>query len=212
MNLKHGRSADPIYRVWRGMLNRCYNPRQAGWNAYGGRGIWVCERWRQSFGAFLGDMGERPAGTSLERVDNDKGYEPGNVIWATLEQQNANKRSTRTIVYQGQEVAVFLLAKQAGLLRDTLLARLRLGYSAEEAVAPSFDSHAKRAALAREQAAARSRCARGHELTAANTYLYSADKPIKCCKQCRRDNRLRRLGRFCEPQKPGCVRFTVVAA
>lgn len=85
----------PLYATWCSMIARCENTSQRRYSDYGGRGITVCERWRDSFPTFLADMGERPAlGMSIDRIDNDGHYEPGNVRWATAVEQNRNKRNS----------------------------------------------------------------------------------------------------------------------
>lgn len=90
--LTHGLSHTPTHRSWAMMKARCYNPRSGSYRHYGGRGIEVCDRWLNSFEAFLKDMGIRPKGTSLDRYpDNDGNYEPGNCRWATQKQQIANR-------------------------------------------------------------------------------------------------------------------------
>lgn len=91
-NSSHGLSKTPTYRIWAAMVSRCHNPNHYGYAMYGGRGIAVCDRWRHDFLAFLSDMGERPQGLSIDRIDNSKGYEPGNCRWATSKEQGQNTR------------------------------------------------------------------------------------------------------------------------
>lgn len=82
----------PEYRSWSSMVTRCENPRFKDFRHYGGRGISICARWRESFQTFLADMGPRPRGRSLDRIDVDGNYEPGNCRWATAKQQRQNQR------------------------------------------------------------------------------------------------------------------------
>jgi hypothetical protein len=91
---RHDGRGTPTYETWKAMVGRCHNPRNRAYHRYGGRGISVCDRWRD-FTAFLADMGERPSGLTIDRIDNDKGYEPGNCRWAGWHAQNQNRRSTK---------------------------------------------------------------------------------------------------------------------
>ena len=94
MSPKDKRRRPRIYGVWQGMINRCHNPNQPHYPRYGGRGIRVCDEWRESFVTFYKNVGEPPKDGqrwTLDRRDNEKGYEPGNVRWATYKEQQANK-------------------------------------------------------------------------------------------------------------------------
>ena len=85
------------YRIWGGIKYRCLNNKCRYWGSYGGRGISICDRWRDSFEAFLSDVGPRPSDKhSIGRINNDGNYEPGNVRWETAQQQNSNKRPRKT--------------------------------------------------------------------------------------------------------------------
>jgi hypothetical protein len=80
------------YSSYRAMIRRCSDPADDSFRWYGGRGVTVCDPWRESFGAFIADVGERPEGTSLDRIDPEGNYEPGNVRWATATEQRLNRR------------------------------------------------------------------------------------------------------------------------
>jgi hypothetical protein len=89
--IKHGRAKTALYAVWKTMRQRCVNPNCVDYPDYGGRGINVCARW-DDFSAFAEDMGDRPEGASIDRIDNTRGYEPNNCRWATHAQQAQNRR------------------------------------------------------------------------------------------------------------------------
>jgi len=91
----------PTYLTWDGMRQRCNNPKAHGYKYYGGRGIKVCAHW-DSFENFLADAGERPEGMTLDRIDNDGDYAPGNCRWATAEEQRANRCTCRTCPIHGR--------------------------------------------------------------------------------------------------------------
>lgn len=111
------------YQTWQGMLQRCTNPLNPKFQDYGGRGITVCERW-QTFENFLADMGIRPNGLSIDRINNDGNYEPGNCKWATRKEQMNNTRSNRWITFKGQTWRFREWAEQLGISETSLYRRL----------------------------------------------------------------------------------------
>ena len=131
----HGESSKatltPEYVAWKNMIDRCANPNRPDYKNYGGRGIEVCDRWRWSYEAFLADVGRRPhPGLSLDRIDNDKGYFPGNVHWATPTEQVRNQRNTRLVEHAGRVLAIAAWADETGIPYTVLCARHAKGWSA----------------------------------------------------------------------------------
>lgn len=92
-HLVHGMNKTPTHNSWTAAKQRCFSETFPKYPSWGGKGITMCDRWRDSFENFLADMGERPAGTTLEREDGTRGYEPGNCVWATAEVQAQNRPS-----------------------------------------------------------------------------------------------------------------------
>lgn len=138
---KHGMSKVPEYRIWAGMIVRCENEMCPEFKHYGGRGIKVCERWRQSFAAFISDVGRRPSSLyQLDRhPDNNGNYEPGNVRWATRRQQGRNTRRNRIVRAFGSNMTVAELSERTGVPKQTIAARLDRGCDASSAIAPKRD-------------------------------------------------------------------------
>ena len=115
----------PLYRTWRGMIARCEETSHKSYATYGGRGIRVCDRWRDSFSAFLADVGARPTGTTLDRIDGNGNYEPGNCRWASSRTQGRNRRNRRTIELDGKAVSVTEAAEILGVSKWKLFNGLR---------------------------------------------------------------------------------------
>lgn len=134
--LRHGQSKTALYRLWRGMIARCYNPARHNFARYGGRGITVCDAWLRDFPRFVADVGPRPSRRhSLDRYPDGNGdYEPGNVRWATLVEQASNKRNNRLVPVDGQLLTRSDAARRVGMSYDTLRYRLEAGWSAERAL------------------------------------------------------------------------------
>ncbi len=100
---RKGKSRESTYTIWAGVVQRCTNPNNGAWAAYGGRGIKLCDRWR-TYSAFLSDMGLRPTGMTLDRVDNDGDYTPENCRWASRSDQMRNTRATKLEAHEPAQV------------------------------------------------------------------------------------------------------------
>lgn len=117
----HGRSKTLEYRLWHGVIARCINPSATDYHLYGGRGIKVCDRWRNSFEAFMEDMGERPSREySIERIDGNGDYEPGNCRWATTLEQAHNRSNTRRLMWRGKLTVLAEIARALNVVHSNL--------------------------------------------------------------------------------------------
>ena len=123
----HNMSRTPIYRIWNTMRQRCQNDKNPHWSSYGGRGITVCDRW-QTFENFYSDVGDPKKGMTLERCDNNKGYEPGNVYWASRLTQANNRRTNVYLSLSGETKTIAEWGRITGLGKSVIKRRLELGW------------------------------------------------------------------------------------
>lgn len=120
----HGLSNTPTYRTWTDMRRRCKLPHNKNFKHYGARGIVVCDRWQGSFEAFVADMGLRPDGTTLDRKDNNGPYSPENCRWATMGEQQNNRRSNHPITWRGETHNLGIWAAKVGFRKERLSQRI----------------------------------------------------------------------------------------
>lgn len=133
---KHGLFRTPEYATWAAMKGRCSNPREASYSRYGGRGISVCNRWL-SFEGFFADMGRRPSKKhSLDRINNDGNYEPGNCRWATDTEQCNNQRRNVFVEYGGERKTLAQWARHYGFAYYVISSRHKLGIRPPELFVP----------------------------------------------------------------------------
>lgn len=134
----HGGTGTVEFRIWELMRRRCSDPKHRSYKDYGGRGISVCDRWRNDFSAFLADMGLRPSPDhSIDRIKNDGNYEPGNCHWATRVEQSNNRRSSRFLTIGGKTKTLSQWERQVGLNPGVLFRRLQAGWAPERLLIPS---------------------------------------------------------------------------
>lgn len=133
----------PLYGTWLGMVSRCHNSKHKGFSRYGARGISVCQSWRESLPCFAEYVGPRPSGRTLDRIDNDGNYEPGNVRWATYAEQRANSSSAplRYLTFGGRTQLMTEWAREIGISTQLLHKRLDyMGWPIEKALRPTPDN------------------------------------------------------------------------
>lgn len=128
---KHGKHATKEHLAWRHMKNRCTNPKNISYHNYGGRGITVHDSWVNSFEQFYKDVGPAKQGQWLERIDNNGNYEPGNVCWATRDEQQNNKRQTIKVEFDGKTLSLAQWAREIGVSKQVLYDRRRAGWPIE---------------------------------------------------------------------------------
>lgn len=170
----------PTYNTWSNMKSRCLNAKNPSYRFYGGRGIKVCERWL-TFANFLADMGERPEeGLELDRINNERGYEPGNCRWITHVENLRNTPRATSIQFDGEIRSKTEWARRIGISLAGLTTRLKkwpigLALTTPPAVASSKRTH----------------CPRGHPLSGDNLYVRSSDGS-RHCRACRKVQHIRR--------------------
>jgi hypothetical protein len=141
VNFKHGMAKSNIWSIHRSMMDRCYSPNNKAYKHYGARGISVCDRWHD-FESFFKDMGNKPDGMSLERVNNNGNYSPDNVIWADSKTQANNRTNSVMLTYNNRTQTMAQWCEEIDLKIATVWARLnKYGYSVEQALTPRRRAH-----------------------------------------------------------------------
>lgn len=134
MGKSHGMYGTPAYNSWISMKKRCYYKNHVGFKHWGGRGIQVCDEWRNSFENFYRDMGDRPEGCSLDRIDNDGDYYKENCRWASETEQKNNRRNNHRFLYEGVEYTAPQLSSKFGIRADVILYRISAGWELADAL------------------------------------------------------------------------------
>jgi hypothetical protein len=176
----------PLYSTWRGIKSRCYNKNNPSYHRYGGRGITVCERWQHDFHIFVSDMGERPVGYTIERIDNNLGYSPENCKWATMKEQLLNRHNTVLLTIEGKVYKATELAEIVGMKTDSIIDRAKKGLSLNDILNPEKRVFKDGLALGGNANGARQRakthCKNGHEFTIDNTFV--TKEGWRNCRKC----------------------------
>lgn len=132
-NKRHGMTGSPTYRSWQHMIDRCCNNSNPSYKDYGARGITICERW-SLFDNFLDDMGVKPEGKTIDRIENDGNYCPENCQWSDKTAQANNRRSSRIITHNGESLTLAQFARKFNISIGTLWYRLKSGWPMDRAL------------------------------------------------------------------------------
>jgi len=122
----------PLYQIWQGMKARCLNPSNKHYANYGGRGIKICDKWINDFNQFVKDMGERPQGYSIDRIDNNGDYTPNNCKWSTKKEQQRNRRITKYVTIENVKYLVCEIAEKYDFKWDTIVKRAETAKTVDE--------------------------------------------------------------------------------
>jgi hypothetical protein len=183
-NRSHSASNSRAYTTWCAMKQRCQNPNATGYDRYGGRGIYVCQRW-QSFENFLADMGQPELGMTIERIDNDGSYTPENCRWASRGDQASNRAVNRHITWNGETMNLSQWSERTGIHRNTLEKRVDLGWPLERVFAPEKQLDLSGLALGGkangERLMARTHCKHGHPFDSENSYFNGRQRVCRAC-------------------------------
>lgn len=137
----HGMSRTKEYQVWCSMNERCRNPNNRHYRDYGGRGIVVCEEWKEDFVVFHDYMGDLPfKGATVDRINNELGYFPGNVKWSTQTEQARNRRNNTMLTYNGKTQSMSAWAEEAGMGHSTIQTRMKLGWPIDKVLTEPVDN------------------------------------------------------------------------
>jgi hypothetical protein len=135
VKVEHDRHPFDVYKIWVQIKQRCTNPRAKDFKNYGGRGIMMCQEWMDSYPTFLAAIGPRPSKKyTVGRIENSRGYEPGNVEWQTMKVQGNNRRNNRVLHFSGRSLTVSAWSDVVGIPAVTLYDRLRNGWSTARAL------------------------------------------------------------------------------
>lgn len=137
---KHGHAVQgpgrsPEFNTWKRLRQRCMNPKCKDWRNYGGRGIEICDQWKNDFARFYADMGPRPSSAhSIDRINNDGPYSPENCRWATRQEQNKNRRDSIYVEHAGKRLMLADWSEITGIGEETIRYRIKAGWTAAEAL------------------------------------------------------------------------------